>query len=333
MEAAAITVLPGDAEAAMVEAAATDHFETDEPESAVRELTTLYGPHSLHVVPTRPFDACVSGFELAHLHLARIRFGTEVVTTMDCAHPRWVFSYVRSGEVRRTRTGDVYTAGEVGVGSPDEIDQLVLSADTELVNLRIDEEDMRAACRGLLGEDCAADLCFQGRAAAGTQPVETFMRVVRHLANTPRFDHPGARRHAASVRDAVLYELLLGWPNTAAEANAAKPALPQSTHRARDYIHAHAADAPSVTQVAAAAGIGVRALGLGFEKHFGVSPSRYLLQVRLDAVRARLRSAGPGDTVTRAAFEWGFTNLGEFAARYRERFGESPRETLHREVH
>jgi AraC-like DNA-binding protein len=34
--------------------------------------------------------------------------------------------------------------------------------------------------------------------------------------------------------------------------------------------------------------------------------------------------------VTEIAVQWGFLQLGSFAARYRERFGESPSQTLKR---
>ncbi len=46
---------------------------------------------------------------------------------------------------------------------------------------------------------------------------------------------------------------------------------------------------------------------------------------------ADLLDAAPGTgTVTDIALRWGFGNLGDFAARYRGRFGELPRATLQR---
>jgi transcriptional regulator GlxA family with amidase domain len=69
----------------------------------------------------------------------------------------------------------------------------------------------------------------------------------------------------------------------------------------------------------------------GFERRLGVSPMRYLLHWRLDRARAELLDAAPGSsTVTDIALRWGFGNLGDFAARYRSRFGELPRATLQR---
>jgi transcriptional regulator GlxA family with amidase domain len=84
-------------------------------------------------------------------------------------------------------------------------------------------------------------------------------------------------------------------------------------------------------EIAHAAGVGVRALMRGVEKRVGVSPARYLLHWRLDRARAELLDAAPGTvSITEIAMRWGFGNLGDFAARYRGRFGELPRATLRR---
>lgn len=319
---------------------AAAHFAAREVTHAVRHFTTVYGPHSLEVPQRSPFEAQVRSFELAQLHVAQVKYGSEVVASMSQPHPLWVFAYVRAGSTRtRTLAGprdgnsdEAFSAGCAGVNSPDTVMDLAMSADAELVNLRVHAEDMRAACRSLLGAEQADNLRFDMRALPGSDGVRTLSRVMKHLGDATRFVHPAARRFELTLRDAALYELLLGWPNSAMRATKQEEALPPSTRRARDYIHAHAAEVPTVAEIAAAAGVGVRALALGFEKHFGMAPLRYLQQVRLDGVRAQLLAAAPNDTVTRVALDWGFANAGVFAARYRERFGEPPSETLRRHL-
>ena len=60
----------------------------------------------------------------------------------------------------------------------------------------------------------------------------------------------------------------------------------------------------------------------------GIPPIAYLRRKRLDDVRAALLTAGIGATVGDSARAHGFIQLGRFAARYRELFGELPSETL-----
>jgi transcriptional regulator GlxA family with amidase domain len=55
----------------------------------------------------------------------------------------------------------------------------------------------------------------------------------------------------------------------------------------------------------------------------------YLRHLRLARVHDHLRDADPAlDTVTQAAYRYGFTHMGRFAAAYRTRYGVAPRETL-----
>ena len=315
-------------EAALSNSRLVDVCETSNPDEAEAVLSGVYGPHALRVAHEGSLALKLRGAEFARLHLGEVRYGTAARMAMPRSHGHWVFSYLRQGEVWRSGDRALYGAGDAGVMAPDEVQGLEMSGDMQLLNLRVADADMGSACRTLLGSDLAHPLRFDDHCGAGGAPVAALLRVLGHLAATPAYPHAAARRMEDSLRDAALFELLLAWPNNYTRGLDAPAALPLSTRRARDYIHSHAADVPSVADIARAAGVGVRALGRGFERHFGVSPQRYLQQYRLDRVREDLRAAAPGVTVTAVAAQWGFWQLGSFAARYRERFGESPSQTL-----
>ncbi len=59
-----------------------------------------------------------------------------------------------------------------------------------------------------------------------------------------------------------------------------------------------------------------------FQKHLGVSPKQYLIDLRLQRGRALL--AGTDMTVTDVAVACGFESTSHFARRFREKFGVSP---------
>ncbi|MDP3227777.1 MAG: AraC family transcriptional regulator [Acidovorax sp.] len=83
----------------------------------------------------------------------------------------------------------------------------------------------------------------------------------------------------------------------------------------------------ALDDLARAAGVSVRGLSMLCQRHHGESPMTLLRNMRLDAVRARLRER-PGHCVTDAALEFGFGHLGRFSSYYRERFGELPSQTV-----
>jgi len=105
---------------------------------------------------------------------------------------------------------------------------------------------------------------------------------------------------------------------------------PAYVRRAERYMAEHARHAPTLSEVATATGISVRALTNGFRQFRDSSPMAYLREQRLLGVRQDLLGACHGATVASVAEQWGYANLGAFAATYRKRFGENPSVTLRR---
>ncbi|GAA0583436.1 hypothetical protein GCM10010172_80450 [Paractinoplanes ferrugineus] len=108
-----------------------------------------------------------------------------------------------------------------------------------------------------------------------------------------------------------------------------KPVSPARPRHVRVVVEAMRADPESAytaASLAALAGVSVRSLQQGFQKHIGMAPLAYLRRVRLSRVHDQLRH---GDcTVAEAAHRWGFTHLGRFAAAYASVYGVTPSVTL-----
>jgi AraC-like DNA-binding protein len=139
---------------------------------------------------------------------------------------------------------------------------------------------------------------------------------------------------AADLRETLLGNLLHGTRHGLSDAidlfDGQAETLPRSLRRVREYLHAHAEDPLDLERLAEVAGIGIRALQLGFKRHFGQSISETLLGIRLAHLNARLSSAACDDRITDIAFELGFTHLSRMATAYCEKFGETPSATRRR---
>ena len=109
-----------------------------------------------------------------------------------------------------------------------------------------------------------------------------------------------------------------------------RPAGSAVVRRAVDFMHDHAGDRITITDVAADAFISTRGLHFAFTRDLGESPAQVLRRIRLDGAHAELLAAGPETTVASAARRWGFAHLQRFAEAYRRAFGENPSETLRR---
>ncbi|MFE4198084.1 helix-turn-helix domain-containing protein [Paenarthrobacter sp. NPDC056912] len=96
-----------------------------------------------------------------------------------------------------------------------------------------------------------------------------------------------------------------------------------------DIVEANPEHPFTVTELAAAAGVGVRALQEAFRRYRGTTPMRFVRDVRLRKAHEELASGTPA-TVAEVAYRWGFGNLGRFANSYREKYGRPPSLTLRR---
>ena len=75
--------------------------------------------------------------------------------------------------------------------------------------------------------------------------------------------------------------------------------------------------------------MGVRTLQRCFREYFDLTITEYVKTVRLDAARRKLAATDPvRESVSSIAVQHGFSHFGRFSVEYRERFAESPRETL-----
>jgi AraC family ethanolamine operon transcriptional activator len=96
--------------------------------------------------------------------------------------------------------------------------------------------------------------------------------------------------------------------------------------RAMEIMEARIADAISVDELCAEIGVCARTLRYSFEEVTGVSPTQYLLSIRLNGARREL-SANSCCPVQVVAARWGFSHMSRFARYYRLAFGERPSDT------
>jgi AraC-like DNA-binding protein len=128
----------------------------------------------------------------------------------------------------------------------------------------------------------------------------------------------------------LMATLLASQPHDAGArlADRGPPVAPRCVRQAEDYLEAHCCEAITPEALAEATGVSVRSLFLGFQRFRGVSPMRWLRELRMHKARQELLGGRPGLHVTDVALRWGFCHLGRFAQEYREVYGETPAQTL-----
>jgi AraC-like DNA-binding protein len=104
--------------------------------------------------------------------------------------------------------------------------------------------------------------------------------------------------------------------------------------RFEDFVTANDNRPLYLAEICAAVGASDRMLRMCCQEHLGMGPVRYLWLRRMHLARRALMEATPlTATVARIAMDHGFWELGRFAVKYRELFGEAPSATLLRLRH
>src|SRR5918993_3957461 len=98
--------------------------------------------------------------------------------------------------------------------------------------------------------------------------------------------------------------------------------------RVTGFLRDNLSEPVTISELSRMAGVSERTLRAAFREALGLSPKQYTIAQRLRAAREALRAADPkSTTVTDIAMTYGFFELGRFAGRYRNVFGESPSRT------
>lgn len=307
----------------------TRRFQTRSWDDAVEFMTGDCGRHLLEHRERGPLDLQLAGFDFGELDVTTESWGAHCGGRLLDERDHWVFSVITHGSC--AKENDTVGPGDAMTIAPNACPTMSMSSDLEVVHLRVGTVQLQHACRALLDRELDRPLAFPRHVRADSPMAAVLNRVVHRFAELPRYGHAAMPVLERRYQEAALFELLMVWPHEYSAELASPAALaPRSVTRARDFIHAHLHEHPSLTDIASAAGIGVRALIRGFHKWLGTTPMRYVLDCRLDGLRRQLLESHDAATVTPFALSWGFTNLGDFAAHYRRRFGELPHETLQR---
>jgi AraC family ethanolamine operon transcriptional activator len=115
------------------------------------------------------------------------------------------------------------------------------------------------------------------------------------------------------------------------------PKLPKLTKgekialQIRDRIYKRVTKKVTIHALAEEFGVSEQTLQNAFKSLFGITPNKFLRNLKLNHVRKALINADPqNDTIVHIANRWGFTHMGHFSRYFTDLFGENPSVTLNR---
>jgi AraC-like DNA-binding protein len=211
---------------------------------------------------------------------------------------------------------------------------LVLDADSPQTIVRIERDAVERQLSRLLGRRLTEPIRFAPMSDLTTDAAARWHGALQILSNEVLSSSSLVQQGygAAPLEELIISTLLYVQESNYSEGlhRAPRTTGRPAVSRSIEYIELHLAEPISLGDIAAHVRMSARSIQVGFREELGTTPIAFVRDRRLDAVRAELLAALPQDgiTVTDVATRWGFTHLGNFSVVYRQRFGESPSQTL-----
>ncbi|MGW1681877.1 AraC family transcriptional regulator [Saccharopolyspora sp. NPDC002376] len=308
-------------------------------EEALERVGEVFCPHRLEPVDRLVKPVRFNSAGLGEVGLSYLAYGPSVRIRPQPLRSFVLVQVPLSGRalVRTGGTEVVSDPTTASVPDPDAGLDMTWEAGNEQLIVRVDRAALEAQLHRLLGRPPAKPLRLATSLDLTTPAARSWLATVDMVRTD--LDGPGWLAHPLlhrQVEQLLMSQLLAAVPHSLSEELLAvgddpAPVVPKVIRRAKALIDEHAREPLTVEDVAEAVGLSVRSLQEGFRRHLDTTPTARLREARLVGVREELRAADPTRcTVSQVAADWGFHHLGRFAVAYKERWGESPSETLRR---
>jgi AraC-like DNA-binding protein len=317
--------------------AAETRFETTDRDAAMLHVSKSFAPHDLRLSSGQMLAFRLDLVTAPRLVFGRMRYGANA--TIDgpamgrCYHltlPQAGESTVVQRGVRRT-----VQAGTTGViFEPSTPRSVTWSRESWQHHVKLPASMLEAHAARLAGAAGGppGELDFELTFDVGDGAGQALLAMLRFLeVELTKPDGLSANTLASrELESAFLTQLLAVVPSRTRDELKAGSGASRSggarIHELIEYIDAHLAEDLALADLTEASGLSARSVQIGFRREFGVSPTEFVRERRLDRAHHELLQAGPG-SVTDTAMRWGLFHLGRFAQQYRIRFGELPSET------
>lgn len=313
---------------------------TTDPRIAREEVSRALFPHELRLEDDgRNFEASVRNTRLRAVSIAVLAYGADVELVAERADASFIVVHALVGRATFNIGAQsiAIRPGTAAVSTPGRPLRIRWSPGSVLMVVTIDRTALETEFETWIDAEPSIPLRFEPAVNAWDMPAAGWWSAVDHLvedldSSTPMLHHPAA---ASVAERGLMVGLLLAMPHNYSSQlwEKQRPIGPEWLSRAIDLIEQLPHRSWTVPDLARASNTSTRALYEGFRRWLDTTPMEYQRQIRLRRAWSELRTADHSTetaTVTAVASRLGFTNLGRFAAEYRQRFGELPSVTLQR---
>ncbi|MGV6876175.1 AraC family transcriptional regulator [Pseudochelatococcus sp. B33] len=310
-------------------------FTTTAVDEAREQVAKVYCDHHLDLLgDARRLDAWQNMVRLGSMSVGAMSYGADVDIAPGQLGDFYLLMLPHAGtaDIQHGRQRAVATSRCGTLLNPDDLTRMRWSADCDKIMVRIDRQALEQQLSSMLGGVPVRGIAFDLATPLSGGMARWWRTVGLLIEDLDASPHARSSLAASLHESLLLVSLLEHQPSNYSDRLSARCAgiAPRHVRNVEAYIEANADKPLTIDDLVAVSGVSSRALFEGFRRFRGVSPLAHVRTVRMRMVRERLLNPRDNDTVTSVATDWGFHQLGRFAAQYRQMFGETPSQTLRR---
>jgi AraC-like DNA-binding protein len=305
-------------------------------EAEVQLSRSIIDLEILSVADRRQFELVMNRVAFCRTSLVSNYFGSETQIRSKVFSDSLLFIVGNGVPATFILDGETVTVSphKAAVHSPHHSVKVIRPGGSEIIVVKISEAVLNSYFQKITGQYHKSSLLFPHGidldSAPGVNFKETLKYIIDELVNN-EFSSNIEKLH--DVFDHMIMTKLLELPHNLRDqyyANRFSYDVPFIVKRAEEYMEAHLTDSIKIADLLSICKCSRSALFSAFQTKRGYSPMEFIIERRLQRARKMLQEGKSCESVSSIAMESGFTHLGRFSLTYKKRFGESPRETIHK---
>ena len=311
-------------------------FKSNDLDEARAIVARKFCDHRLdQVTATGDFDAVHNRVEGLNTSLNFIRYGADVKIEPGELGTFYLIQIPLAGHAQINNSdGDVDCGPGLGsVLNPHRYTSMRWRESCSQLLLQIDAASLHRIAERLLGRTLNQLVTFQTAVNLNATDVGRWVRKLRtccSLAEKTAIYDQGNLHTQALVEEQLIESFLLCQPSDISTlvAEGSDSAANVHVRRAVQYIRDNLGEPMTIGKIADVLQISPRSLQLGFKTELGQTPQQYLRETRLREARHLLAISSADDRIGDICESVGISHFGRFSVEYKQRYGESPNETL-----
>ena len=301
-----------------------------------REIVSrVYCDHKLVPEKNSPLDACHNRVQLSKISLNYLEYGADVSVEPGYLDDFFLFQLPIAGRAQISINDQLFDSCDkvASVINPCEYTKMRWDSSCKKLMVQIKRDALEQSLSRILGCPISQPIMFSHKIKHSENiHAKTWWHQLGNLVQDldQGFDPWRSQVLLDDLERNLLTNVLYSFEHNYRQSLLTQEhqVTPKQLKQLEHYIQSNLENTISIDDLVEISAASARSIYFWFKHFRGTTPMKYILQARLAKVHQALSEPTQTKNVTQIASQWNFSQLGRFAAAYKNVYGESPSATL-----